>query len=1191
MANHNPDQDDKLADIAKRIDHRIQNRAENQAENDTDHATLNEINESGLTDQEKAELKKAQAGMAFLYQVQQAMEHVDQEDLHDHDLMTMSVEGQSTIGNQSSADIAGFQNLESMEKLGRFEVLRVLGEGGFARVFLANDPVLKRQVALKIPKPHVLVSGESRSRFQRESQSAAMLSHPFIVPVFEAGDIGPIAYIASGYCAGTTMAEWFIEADKKVDVRTAAEIIANLAEAIGHAHQRGVIHRDLKPANVLLEEGDDSAAQRVRITDFGLARQMDSVDQTLTTDGAIVGTPAYMSPEQAQGKSELTTSTDIYSLGVMLYELLTGRRPHQRSSHLATLKAIESEEPKSPRSLNREIPVDLEAICIKCLQKDASQRYSSAHELSADLRLWLDGMPVSARRVRSWEKMVRWCQRNPALAAALFFAFMSLAVGLSMTTWKWLESDRNLSLANRETDRANREKKKAQKAEADAKSESVRATENAVRSAEALKVFKNSFLSISPSWQGNPNMSAKEVVDRGRAALNDSALDAKGQSILYDALTQAYFGVGDFKSANELAERWYQKIKSVEGDDHPETRLARVWIATTVASLGNLQDAIERLKKIVGEQNASDPDHQLIADTRHQLARCYLSNDMYQRASEQAALASKWYRDYLGEDSEFEFRSECTRAFAQLKLEQTKKARKLYERLSAYCDTELKPDDPFALQVKKLSADILIAEGKFKDAIKVSRDSLKFQRKRFEKDHPWTVSAMLDLASAYQKNGQYNSATECVEDALEIARKKFGSDDHATLRGMEIAANVYSKRGKFDQALETAKKLVAGHKRSRPSDQVRLNDRRRLLANIYVLQGNTKEAIPILVDVLEHSKKHLGDENLTTLATKQNLAVAYLRQIDHKKSVELHEEVLTALEKRFDETHPDVLATANSLAVSYMHLGQKKKAVEMQKKTLVGYEKNNGKEHPYTILAMTNLGRGYWQLQQYDDSIKILEEAIKLSRKRLPVQHFIPQSAKGALGVSYCDAGQVDKGIQMLEEVARLNRRNPRFHWVMKALRDAYLKHKKTEPFKRILQGELNVARQKLDQKSQRFSGLLMLYGKELLQVDAVSDAEKLLKECYEIRKTLDAESWSTFNAQSVLGEVLLRKGSLDEAEEALREGYRGLVERKSKIPEEVRTERLVEAVKRLIELARLQKETEAAQKWEAELKKLEKKE
>jgi eukaryotic-like serine/threonine-protein kinase len=301
--------------------------------------------------------------------------------------------------------------------LGRFRILRELGRGGFGIVMLADDPLLGRRVALKVPRAGALMSPDLRQRFLREAKAAARLDHPNLAPVYEAGAVGPICYIVSAYCPGPNLAVWLRERTEPPPARTAAALTAAVAEGVQHAHSCGVLHRDVKPSNILLPPEPEGAAKNggdldftPRLTDFGLAKVLEE-GADLTTTGVVMGSVPYMAPEQAEGRqAAVGPATDVYALGVILYELLTGQTPLQGDTLLATLDQVRSGQPVAPHKRRAGVPPELETICLKCLQKDPRDRYASAYDLAADLRSFLADKPIQARPRRWPAKMLSWCR-------------------------------------------------------------------------------------------------------------------------------------------------------------------------------------------------------------------------------------------------------------------------------------------------------------------------------------------------------------------------------------------------------------------------------------------------------------------------------------------------------------------------------------------------------------------------------------------------------------------------------------------------------------------------------------------------------------------------------------------------------------------------------------------------------------
>ena len=310
--------------------------------------------------------------------------------------------------------------------LGRFELQAELGDGSFGYVFRAHDPKLDRTVAVKILRSGSLADETEIDRFFHEARSAAQLQHPGIVALYECGRTeDDVCFLVAEYVNGNTLEDRL--QSKIVEPEQAAELVANLAEALQYAHDRDVIHRDIKPSNIILD-----ASEKPHITDFGLAKRL-VADQTMTSDGHVVGTPAYMSPEQARG-DRVDSRTDVYSLGVVLFELLTGERPFQGNRRLVMNQVI-NEDPRSPRELDDHIPKDLETICLKAMSRSINRRYQSAKELADDLHRYLEGDAIHARPLGYLEGTYRWCRRNPIAVSLLFAVTVGSIVGFSYLSY------------------------------------------------------------------------------------------------------------------------------------------------------------------------------------------------------------------------------------------------------------------------------------------------------------------------------------------------------------------------------------------------------------------------------------------------------------------------------------------------------------------------------------------------------------------------------------------------------------------------------------------------------------------------------------------------------------------------------------------------------------------------------------
>ncbi|MDD2707272.1 MAG: protein kinase [Verrucomicrobiae bacterium] len=439
-----------------------------------------------------------------------------------------------------------------LTRVGRFELLKVVGTGAFGTVWQAKDMLLGRLVAVKIPRDGQFANAEAEDRFLREARIAAQLRHPGIVPVYEVERVDDRPFIVSEFVDGVTLAQW--KTEHQPAFRQVAEWMAQVGEALDYSHRLGVVHRDLKPGNIMLEPSmERDGGYRARVMDFGMAKS-EKGDATLTQAGHILGTAFYMSPEQIRACHTVDRRADIYSMGVVLYELLTGEVPFRGSTQVVLSQVLEAAV--SPlRYHNRLIPADLETITLKCLEKDPDRRYQTAGAMAEDLRRWLCHLPITVRPTGLGGRLWRWCCREPVLSVLTAALVCALLAGFAGVLWQWRRAEALLVAANeqqRETEKAYLQLRRARAVSEGFKQEKSSAFEALVREREERNRMTGKLLkeaaardealrTVLTAKQEAESARKKAVTEEEKARLNEQRArlaEAKADDLEKRALQQ-----------------------------------------------------------------------------------------------------------------------------------------------------------------------------------------------------------------------------------------------------------------------------------------------------------------------------------------------------------------------------------------------------------------------------------------------------------------------------------------------------------------------------------------------------------------------------------------------------------------------------------------------------------------------------
>ncbi len=930
----------------------------------------------------------------------------------------------------------------------RYTLTEKIGEGGMGSVWAARqlEPV-KRSVAVKLVKAGM----DSRSvlaRFEQERQALALMDHPSIARVFDAG-MTPTGqpFFVMELVDGQPLT-WFCD-DERLTPRQRLELFVPICQAVQHAHQKGIVHRDLKPGNILVTRVDGKPTPKV--IDFGLVKATEGslLDMSMATQlGAVVGTLEYMAPEQAGFVgTDIDTRADIYSLGVILYEVLTGQRPvdarrlkqatltemvriiqeedpdkpSRRLASEATLTEVAAARHTEPGKLLSQLRGDLDCVVMKCLEKQRERRYASANGLARDIQRFLADEVVEARPPSTGYRMGKFLRRNRgsalaavAVAAALIvgvvaFARQARVAGQQRDLARTAEQAeaRQRLLADQERDRAvaaeaqaQRDRSRAQGSEAQALEDRNLALQQRQRAdsesaaAKAVNDFLQNDLLAQASASNQSGETARPDPDlKVRTALDRAAARVAGkfdrqpelEAAIRNTIGRAYLDLGQYPEAAKQLERAVELYRRNLGTNHPRTLSTTNQLGDVYRLQGKYAEAEALCCRVLEiSRRVLGPEHPDTLSAMHGVAAIYDLQGKYPAAESLYLQVLERRRRVLGPEHPDTLVSMNTLAANYDMQGKYPQADALYSQTLAVRRRVLGPEHPGTLWSANELAWVQIEEGKYAQAEALYLETLEIQKRVLGPEHPSTLSSSNGLAYLYLCKGEYPQAETLWRQALEVSGRVLGPEHPNTLSILNNVAEVCDRQGKYAQAEALNAQALEIRRRVLGPEHPDTLSSMNNLAKARAMQGKYAEAEALHGQALEISRRVLGPEHPDTLNGMYWMATATTLQGRSGEAEALYRQVLEVRRRTLGSEHPDTLTTLAGLASMYQAQGRYPQAETCAAQALAGRRQALGPDHAETLDVTATLALACQAQGKFAESETLARQAVELDRQRRP---------------------------------------------------------------------------------------------------------------------------------------------------------------------------------------------------------------
>lgn len=785
-------------------------------------------------------------------------------------------------------------------RIGRYSIIRLINAGGMGEVFEADQDEPRRVVALKLMRPD-LVSPQATRRFQYEAELLGRLHHPGIARVYDAGRVetenGPRHYFAMELVRGKQLTAYV--AEESLSMRQRLDLFLRVCDAVEHAHRKGVIHRDLKPGNILVDEAGEP-----KVLDFGVARSTDAdiqVTTMLTDIGQLIGTLPYMSPEQVAGDpEELDTRSDVYSLGVVLYQMLSGRLPYEVSKAAIpeAVRTIREDEPSRLSSIDKSLRGDVETIVAKALEKEPERRYQSASDLAADIRRYLGSEPIVARRASTWYQVRRFAGRNKGFSLAVTAAAVSMMVGISFSAWQ----ASNAIFARRAADIA----RASASEQADLAERERREAVAQMEIAKAVTQFLREVLSSSSPNEEGRDVKVLDVLTKAADRIStDPPASDDALAAIYSILGDAFFAIGQARAALPHHRTSLQMHRRLYGDHHDVTVRMTVDLAQNLKSLGQFDKARKLCEDALDHWSDREGDEAMTnqAVVENTLASIMAMSGKFDEAERLYLTSMQTYVELFGPNHERVLDSMCDLGKLYWRQQRVDEAEEMLRVAIERQIPRYGPDDLRTIHTQGAYALVLLDRQRWDEAASLLQTIVSVEKQVLGGAHPDYLTSLGNLGYALSQLSRLDEARDVLMESYLATAEVLGEDHYNTIIARAMVGEVARKQGDVATAEEIARDVLRQFKETLGTNSPLTTTAMTKLIGALDDAGKYNEAVSIAEEHVILCKETHGERRPMTIQAMAGLGHQLLKARRVSDAIEVLERTCVIGSEVLGENH------------------------------------------------------------------------------------------------------------------------------------------------------------------------------------------------------------------------------------------------------------------------------------------------